>query len=159
RSDRDPMPPRTISVALGTRVLLDEMTGDPKNCVTVVRLEAAVVRPPVRSGLSSGRGGGGGGVSSGGGGASGVGVSPRPGASGGGGDAVAAGAVSGGGRGGAVLGIANGRGPGSSAAMFATAMGMAELGTVTKNGVPTTDHSVKMHPIDDASYDAEVWLV
>jgi hypothetical protein len=46
-----------------------------------------------------------------------------------------------------------------SAAMFAAAMGMGESGTVTKNGAPLTDHSVKMHPIDDASYDAEVWLV
>jgi hypothetical protein len=36
---------------------------------------------------------------------------------------------------------------------------MGESGTVTKNGVPITDHSVTMHPIDDAAYEAEVWLV
>ncbi len=168
RSDREPMPPRTISARIGERVLLDELLGAPKSCWTVVHLEASVVRSlGVRSGVASGApggvavvgsgtaprgGGGGGGV------ASGVSAGPRGGVSGGGGGGAAVGA-SGSGRGGATLGISNRPGGGMSAAMFAAAMGMGESGRVMKNGVPITDHSVPMHPIDDASYDVEVWLV
>ena len=161
RRDRGAAPPRSITIGLGERVILDELPAGAAGCFKDgVRLEVGVIR--VRDG-SGARSGGGGGRA---GGVSGAGTGAAVGAAGGGGgrgggSGVATGGVGGiaNGRGGASVGISDRSGTGMTAAMFAAAMGMGESGTVTKNGVPITDHSVKMHPIDDAAYDAEVWLV
>jgi hypothetical protein len=148
RSGQEPMPPRTITIGLDKRVVIDELTGIAGSCWSVVRFEVGVTRAlGVQSGVP-------GGVTSG------VGAGRAAGVSGGvsnvptsGVAAGVGGGISAGGRAGARPGS-----PGSTAAMFATSMGMAETGRVTVNGV-LTDHSVPMHPIDSAAYNAQVWLV